>query len=118
MELGEPDDSGRRRPSAIEGSEFILDADAVVVAVGYDVGHEFLTDISGIKVNDWGGIVIDEAGRTTRPRVYAGGDNANGADLVVTALASAHTATETMLVDLGEVAATRQAGEPATGAAG
>jgi glutamate synthase (NADPH/NADH) small chain len=118
MELGEPDESGRRRPSPIEGSEFVLDADAVVVAVGYDVGQEFLSDACGVEVNDWGGVVVDDAGRTTRPRVYAGGDNANGADLVVTALASAHTAIETMMVDLAEVAATRQPGQPATGAAG
>ena len=92
MELGEPDDSGRRRPSPIEGSEFILDADAVIVAVGYDVDQEFLRTDAGVQLDDWGRIIVDEQGRTTRPAVFAAGDNVRGADLVVTALASAHRA--------------------------
>ena len=95
MTLGEPDDSGRRRPIPHQGSEFILDADVVVVAVGYDVGRELYED-SGIDVNDWGEVLVDEAGRTSRPGVFAGGDNVHGADLVVTALNSAHAAIPTM----------------------
>ena len=95
MTLGEPDDSGRRRPIPHQGSEFILDADVVVVAVGYDVGRELYED-SGIDVNDWGEILVDESGRTSRPGVFAGGDNVHGADLVVTALSGAHAAIPTM----------------------
>ena len=95
MTLGEPDDSGRRRPIPHQGSEFILDADVVVVAVGYDVGRELYED-SGIDINDWGEILVDESGRTSRPGVFAGGDNVHGADLVVTALSGAHAAIPTM----------------------
>ena len=78
MELGDPDESGRRRPSPIEGSNFVLDADAVVVAVGYGVDPELLGPESGVVVDDWGQIVVDAAGRTSQPGVFAGGDNVNG----------------------------------------
>ena len=109
MELGEPDRSGRRRPSQIDGSEFVLDADAVIVAVGYDVESEFLSPEIGIELTDWGGVVVDEGGRTARPGVYAGGDNVRGPDLVVTALSSAHSAIDAMREDLA-----RLSGEPRT----
>ena len=91
MQLGEPDESGRRRPTPLAGSEVVIDADTVVVAVGYDVGREIYAD-SGIDVNDWGEVLVDEQGRTSRPGVFAGGDNVQGADLVVTALNGAHQA--------------------------
>lgn len=107
MELGEPDGSGRRRPSQIEGSNFVIDADAVVVAVGYGVDSALLGPDSGVVVDDWGQIVVDAGGRTSRPCVFAGGDNVNGADLVVTALASAHQAIPTMLDHLAELVAER-----------
>lgn len=107
MELGEPDESGRRRPSPIEGSNFVIDADAVVVAVGYSVDPELLGPESGVVVDDWGQIVVDPAGRTSQPGVFAGGDNVNGADLVVTALASAHQAVPAMLDYVAERIAER-----------
>ncbi len=107
MELGEPDESGRRRPSPIAGSNFVIDADAVAVAVGYEVDALPLGPDSGVIVDDWGQVVTDEAGRTSEPGVFAGGDNVNGADLVVTALASAHQAVPTMLAYLSEVLAER-----------
>ena len=107
MELGEPDESGRRRPSAIEGSNFVLDADAVIVAVGYGVDPELLAPESGVVVDDWGQIVVDGEGRTSQPGVFAGGDNVNGADLVVTALASAHQAIPTMIAYLAAAVAER-----------
>ena len=107
MELGEPDESGRRRPSPIEGSNFVLDADAVVVAVGYGVDPELLGPESGVVVDDWGQIVVDAAGRTSQPGVFAGGDNVNGADLVVTALASAHKAVPAMLAYVADGLAAR-----------
>ena len=108
MSLGEPDDSGRRRPAPVPGSEFVIDCDAFVVAVGYDVGRE-LYDGAGIDVNDWGEVIVDEQGRTSRPGVFAGGDNVIGADLVVTALAGAHQAMPTMLAYLEALQAERYA---------
>ena len=96
MSLGQPDDSGRRRPLPLAGSEFVLDCDTFVVAVGYDVARD-LYEASGIDVNDWGEVLVDAQGRTSRPGVFAGGDNVLGADLVVTALRSAHNAIDGML---------------------
>ena len=107
MELGEPDDSGRRRPSPITGSEFIIQADCIVIAVGYDVDQGCVGPNSGVEVDDWGQIVVDEHGRTSRPGVFAGGDNVRGADLVVTALASAHAAIDGMKEHLATVVAER-----------
>ena len=92
MKLGEPDESGRRRPQPMPGSEFVIDADAFVVAVGYDVGRDVFGPDAGIDVNDWGEVLVDDEGRTSRPGVFAGGDNVIGADLVVTALQGAHAA--------------------------
>ena len=102
MSLGEPDQSGRRRPQPVPGSEFVIDCDAFVVAVGYDVGRDVYGD-SGIDVNDWGEVIVDEQGRTSRPGVFAGGDNVIGADLVVTALQSAHAAIPGMLAYLEDL---------------
>ena len=107
MGLGEPDESGRRRPIPQAGSEFVIDADTVVVAVGYDVGRELCGGDSGIDVDDWGEVLVDECGRTSRPGVFAGGDNVHGADLVVTALNSAHAAIPAMKRWLAERAAER-----------
>ena len=101
MSLGEPDESGRRRPQPMPGSEFVVDCDAFVVAVGYDVGRDVYGD-SGIDVNDWGEVLVDEQGRTSKPGVFAGGDNVIGADLVVTALRGAHAAIPAMLTFLEE----------------
>jgi len=112
MELGEPDEDGRRRPAPIEGSEFVLDADALVIAVGYDVGQDFLGADSGVAVDDWGRIITDEDGRTSRVGVFAAGDNVRGADLVVTALADArHTVPAIqahLAAVLAELATTRE----------
>ena len=107
MELGEPDESGRRRPSVIEGSEFVLDADVVVVAVGYDTDHAFLGPTSGVALDDWGRILVDPDGRTSRPGVFAAGDNVNGADLVVTALAGTRATIPAMQAHLEQVLAAR-----------
>ena len=84
--LGEPDENGRQRLKVIEGSEFRIEADMVIFALGFDpVSYEFLS-ANGIETNDWGGIVIDENFETTTKGVYAGGDCQRGADLVVTAV--------------------------------
>ncbi len=87
MELGEPDDSGRRRPVPIEGSEFTVDADTVVLALGYSTDRIFSDAMATLEADRWGCLTIDrETGRTSVPGIFAGGDNVNGADLVVTAL--------------------------------
>ena len=92
MELGEPDESGRRRPLPVKGSEFIIPADVVAIAIGYGADPLVPQTTSGLKSDRKALIHIDEEGRTSRPGVFAGGDNVNGADLVVTALADGRRA--------------------------
>lgn len=96
MELGEPDASGRRRPVAIEGSEFTLDVDGVIMALGTSLNQHIVETTEGLDENDWGGIQInDETGACTREGVFAGGDAVTGAATVIKAmgagkLAAAH----------------------------
>ena len=93
MELGEADESGRRRPVPIEGSEFVVEADTVALALGYGVDRIFSDTVPGLEADRQGRIAVDrETGRTSVPGVFAGGDNVNGADLVVTALRDARHA--------------------------
>lgn len=94
MQLGEPDESGRRRPIPVPGSEFIIPADAVVIAIGYGADPVVPRTTQGIKTDRKALIQVDPKGRTTRPGVFAGGDNVNGADLVVTAMADGRRAAE------------------------
>ncbi|MBI2760931.1 MAG: NADPH-dependent glutamate synthase [Chloroflexi bacterium] len=95
VELGEPDESGRRRPVPVPGSEFILPADTVVIAIGYNADPLVPTTTAGLKANRWALLEVDkETMRTSRPEVFAGGDNVNGADLVVTALADGRRAAD------------------------
>lgn len=94
MELGEPDESGRRRPIPVQGSEFIIPADAVAIAIGYGADPVVPQTTSGLKADRKALIQVDDSGRTSRPGVFAGGDNVNGADLVVTALADGRRAAE------------------------
>ena len=92
MELGEPDASGRRRPVPVPGSEFLLEVDDVVLAVGYGGDEEF-GQAAGVETHHHGLVVVDgPAGQTSRHAVWAAGDNVRGADLVVTALADARRA--------------------------
>lgn len=87
MELGEPDKSGRRRPVPIEGSNFIVEADTAVLALGYWPDPVIGETTPGLETHNWGLIVTDRAtGKTSRPGVYAGGDVVTGPDLVVTAM--------------------------------
>jgi len=87
MELGEPDDSGRRRPVKIEGSEFIVEADTAVLALGYWPDETISKSTPDLETHNWGLITVDyETGATSIPGVYAGGDAATGPDLVVTAM--------------------------------
>jgi len=93
MELGEPDESGRRRPLPT-GEEFSVDADTVVIAIGYDADAEVARSADGIRTNRSLVAVDPETFETSRPGVFAGGDCVNGADLVVTALADGRRAAE------------------------
>ena len=86
MELGEPDDSGRRRPQPIEGSEFVIDCDMVVVAIGTRSNPLLTATATGLAVNKWGYIEIDGAGMTSIPGVFAGGAIVRGAATVILAM--------------------------------
>jgi len=94
MELGEPDDSGRRRPIPVKGSEFMIKADTVAIAIGYGADPLLPQTTAGLRSDRKALIQTDANGRTSRPGVFAGGDNVNGADLVVTALADGRRAAE------------------------
>ena len=86
MELGEPDDSGRRRPQPIAGSEFVIDCEMVVVAIGTRSNPLLTTATEGLKLNEWGYIETDGAGMTSLPGVFAGGDIVRGAATVILAM--------------------------------
>ncbi len=103
MELGEPDDSGRRAPRAIKGSEYIIPADTVAIAIGYGADPLVPQTTSGLKSNRKALIEVDKTGRTSRPGVFAGGDNVNGADLVVTALADGRRAADAIAAYLNQL---------------
>ena len=92
MELGEPDASGRRRPVPIEGSEFDLDVDAVVIAIGTSPNPLIKDTTKGLEVNRKGGIVVNEGGLTSREAVYAGGDAVTGAATVISAMGAGKVA--------------------------
>ncbi|MBT8491168.1 MAG: NADPH-dependent glutamate synthase [Deltaproteobacteria bacterium] len=86
MELGEPDESGRRRPVPVKESEFVIDVDMVVVAIGTNANPVIPNTTPGLETNKWGYIVADEeTGRTSREGVYAGGDIVTGSATVILA---------------------------------
>ena len=86
MELGEPDESGRRRPVEIAGSEEVLDIDTVVVAIGQTPNPLIRQTTDGLETNKRGCIIADENGLTTKEKVYAGGDVVTGAATVILAM--------------------------------
>ncbi len=93
MELGEPDDSGRRRPKPVKGSEYILDVDAVIVAIGQSPNPLIRDTTKGLNTQSWGGIIIDEeTGMTNIDGVFAGGDAVTGAATVILAMGAGKTA--------------------------
>ena len=93
MELGEPDDSGRRRPVPVKGSEFDIPADTVVVAVGTMANPIVPATTPGLETNRWGYIVTkDDSGQTSREGVYAGGDIVTGAATVILAMGAGRQA--------------------------
>jgi glutamate synthase (NADPH/NADH) small chain len=85
-ELGEPDESGRRRPVPIEGSEFTIDVDTVIVAIGNGANPLLQQTTPGLKFNKWGNIEVDENCKTSLEGVYAGGDIVLGAATVILAM--------------------------------
>jgi len=93
MELGEPDDSGRRRPVTIPDSEFIIECDTVIVALGQNPNPLIRTTTEGLKTESWGGIIIDpETGMTSIPGVFAGGDAVTGEATVISAMGAGKVA--------------------------
>jgi glutamate synthase (NADPH/NADH) small chain len=87
MELGEPDESGRRRPVPVEGSEFEMETDLVVVAIGTRANPLLPSTLPGLKLNRRGYIEVDpETGQTSMPRVFAGGDIVTGSATVIEAM--------------------------------
>ncbi len=86
MELGEPDERGRRRPVAIPDSEFTLDVDTVIMSIGTSPNPLIKSTTEGLEVNRWGGIIVTEDGATTKAGVYAGGDAVTGAATVISAM--------------------------------
>ena len=92
MQLGEPDAKGRRRPVPIEGSEFELAVDTVIMAIGTSPNPLIKDTTAGLEVNPHGGIIVNEDGLTSRDNVYAGGDAVTGAATVISAMGAGKTA--------------------------
>lgn len=91
-ELGAPDESGRRRPVPIVGSEFIMDLDTVIIAIGNDSNPLIKQTTIDLETNKWGNIITDENGRTSIEGVYAGGDIVLGSATVILAMGQGRTA--------------------------
>ena len=92
MELGEPDASGRRSPVPVEGSEFTIDCDAVIMSLGTSPNPLIKKTTEGLDVNKRGGIIVNEAEMTTREGVFAGGDAVTGAATVILAMGAGKSA--------------------------
>ena len=93
MELGEPDASGRRRPVVVDGSEFVMDVDMVIMSLGTSPNPLISSTTGGLEVNRWGCIVaVDNTGLTSKEGVYAGGDAVTGAATVILAMGAGKAA--------------------------
>lgn len=102
MKLGEPDDSGRRRPVPIEGAFFEIECDAAIVAIGNAANPLVPTTTKALEANKWGNIVADlETGKTSKDRVWAGGDIVTGAATVILAMGAGRKAALSMLNTFG-----------------
>ena len=100
MELGEPDESGRRRPVAVEGSEFDFEVDMVVYAIGTNA-NPIMGQTSGLRLNKWGYIDTDKTGATSLAGIFAGGDIVTGAATVIEAMGAGRRAAASMKAYLG-----------------
>jgi len=97
MELGEPDESGRRRPVPVEGSKFKLECDLAVIAVGSGANPLLTQSTEGLKLNKWGYIIADpETGKTTRKGVWSGGDIVTGSATVILAMGAGRIASDSI----------------------
>ncbi len=92
MELGEPDSSGRRSPKAVEGSDFEVECSSVIMALGTSPNPLISSTTKGLETNRWGCLVADDAGATSRPGVFAGGDVVTGAATVILAMGAGRRA--------------------------
>ena len=92
MELGEPDAKGRRRPAPIEGSDYEIEIDTVIMSIGTSPNPLIKSTTDGLEVNQRGGIIVTEEGLTSRNNVYAGGDAVTGAATVISAMGAGKTA--------------------------
>lgn len=86
MELGEPDASGRRRPIEVQGSEFVIDCDCMIMSIGTSPNPLIRSTTQGLETNRKGCIVVDDSGKTSRDGIYAGGDAVTGAATVISAM--------------------------------
>lgn len=100
-QLGAPDGGGRRRPQPIPGSEEVMEADAVIIAFGFQPSPARWFEEVEVEINDWQGVVAEEEQtykfQTTNPKIFAGGDMVRGSDLVVTAIWEGRQAAEGIL---------------------
>lgn len=96
MELGEPDEKGRRRPIEIPGSEFVLDVDCVVMAIGTSPNPLIKQTTNGLDVTSHGCIIVDDSGKTTKDKVFAGGDAVTGAATVISAMGAGKLAAKSI----------------------
>ena len=100
MELGEPDDSGRRRPIPIEGAFFKIECDQVIMAIGSGANPVLTKTMKDLELNKWGYIEVDENNRTSMPMVWAGGDIVTGAATVILAMGAGRIAANSMHAEL------------------
>jgi glutamate synthase (NADPH) small chain len=97
MELGEPDTSGRRRPVPVEGSEFQMDCDLVIISVGAGANPLLTQSVAGLELNRRGYVIVDEkTGKTTKQACWAGGDIVTGAATVILAMGAGRVAADSM----------------------
>ena len=96
MELGEPDDSGRRRPVPIQGSEYLIETDTIIIAIGTRANPILTKSIPELKLNKWGYIEIDENGQSNLEGVFAGGDIVTGSATVISAMGAGKRAAKAM----------------------
>lgn len=97
MELGEPDESGRRRPVVKEGSNFVIETGTVIVSIGQSPNPLIRQTTPGLETQKWGGIIVDEDSmKTSKEGVYAGGDVVTGAATVILAMGAGKTAAKAM----------------------
>ncbi len=98
MELGEPDESGRRRPVPIEGTEYTIEVDTVIIGIGTAANPLLISTMPDLELNEWGYIRVDEFGRTSKEGVWAGGDIVTGSATVILAAGAGKVAAESIQI--------------------